>query len=70
MRAVFQMSAEDSSNLIDTPAASRLGLHRAFFFDEEQGQLEKFRPYGLPSEEWLAGAGSRLAAITGALHDH
>lgn len=54
MRIVFQMSAEDSANLIDTPAASKLGQHRAFFYDEEEGQLDKFRPYGLPSAEWLA----------------
>ncbi|PZS04327.1 MAG: hypothetical protein DLM69_02020, partial [Candidatus Chloroheliales bacterium] len=53
-RVAFQMSAEDSSNLVDSPAASKLGQHRALFFSEEQGRAEKFRPYGLPSEEWLA----------------
>ncbi len=53
MRVLFQMSAADSSTLIDTPAASRLGLHRALFYSEERGQPEKFRPYGLPSAEWL-----------------
>ena len=26
---------------------------RAVFYDEGQGRLEKFRPYGLPSEPWL-----------------
>jgi hypothetical protein len=53
MRVLFQMSATDSSNLIDSPLASRLGIHRALFHSEEQGRLEKFRPYGLPSESWL-----------------
>jgi DNA segregation ATPase FtsK/SpoIIIE-like protein len=53
LRVLFQMSATDSSNLIDTPLASKLGLHRALFHSEEQGKLEKFRPYGLPSESWL-----------------
>jgi S-DNA-T family DNA segregation ATPase FtsK/SpoIIIE len=53
MRVVFQMNVSDSSNLIDTPAASKLGLHRALFFNEEEGKLDKFRPYGLPSETWL-----------------
>jgi S-DNA-T family DNA segregation ATPase FtsK/SpoIIIE len=53
MRVVFQMSVADSSNLIDNPLASKLGLHRALFFSEEEGRLDKFRPYGLPSETWL-----------------
>jgi S-DNA-T family DNA segregation ATPase FtsK/SpoIIIE len=53
MRVVFQMNVSDSSNLIDSPAASKLGLHRALYFNEEDGRLDKFRPYGLPSEAWL-----------------
>lgn len=60
MRVVFQMSVADSSNLIDTPAASKLGLHRALFASEEEGRLEKFRPYGVPDERWLAWAGEQL----------
>jgi hypothetical protein len=54
MRVLFQMNATDSSNLMDTPDASRLGIHVAIFYDESQGRMEKFRPYGLPSNEWLA----------------
>ena len=53
MRVVFQMSVSDSSNLIDSPLAMKLGVHRALFANEETGTLEKFRPYGLPSEAWL-----------------
>jgi DNA segregation ATPase FtsK/SpoIIIE, S-DNA-T family len=53
MRVVFQMNVSDSSNLIDSPLASKLGLHRALFFNEEDGRLDKFRPYSLPSETWL-----------------
>lgn len=60
MHVVFQMSAEDSANLIDSPAAAKLGLHRALFYSEEEGRLEKFRPYGLPSEQWLAWVGEQL----------
>ena len=48
------MSADDSSNLIDTPAASKLGHYRALFHSEELGGLEKFRPYDLPETAWLA----------------
>jgi len=53
MRVLFQMSAADSSNLIDSPAAGKLGLYRALFYSEEKGQPEKFRPYGLPEDSWL-----------------
>jgi hypothetical protein len=53
LRVLQQMSATDSSNLMDTPAASRLGVHRALAYDEERGQSEKFRPYGFPSDAWL-----------------
>jgi energy-coupling factor transporter ATP-binding protein EcfA2 len=60
MRVAFQMSAADSSNLIDSPAASRLGTNRAIFYSDERGTSEKFRPYGPPSEEWLQWVQHRL----------
>ena len=53
MPVAMQMGADDSSNLIDTPAASKLGLYRAYFYSEDEARLEKFRPYGLPSDEWI-----------------
>jgi hypothetical protein len=55
-RVLFQMSANDSSNLIDSPAANKLGFHRALSYSEEQGTLEKFRPYALPAIDWLNAA--------------
>ena len=61
MRVLFQMSAGDSSSLIDNPGAARLGPHRAFFHAEEEGRLEKFRPYGLPPDAWLAWLKEQLA---------
>jgi hypothetical protein len=64
MRVVFQMSAADSSHLIDSPQAGQLGLRRALFYSEEQGLLEKFRPYGLPEESWLDEVRQRFAAKT------
>ncbi len=53
-RVLFQMSAIDSSNLMDSPAASNLGTHRAILYSEEQGDVERFRPYRPPSPNWLA----------------
>ena len=52
-RILFQMSANDSSTLIDMPAASKLGENRALYFSEEENRIEKFRPYGIPEPEWL-----------------
>ena len=47
MRALLQMGANDSTNLIDMPDASRLGMHRALLYSEETGTIEPFRPYAL-----------------------
>lgn len=53
MRVVFQMSANDSASLIDSPRASDLGLHRALFYNEHEGSLETFRPYAQPTDDWF-----------------
>lgn len=55
MRVVFQMSANDSASLIDSPKASNLGLHRVLFYNEHEGTLETFRPYAMPDSGWLEG---------------
>jgi hypothetical protein len=53
MRVAFQMSAADSSSLLDSPAAAKLRQHRGQFASEDLGTLEKFRPYGVPTDSWL-----------------
>lgn len=60
MRVVFQMSANDSASLIDTPKASTLGLHRAIFYNEQAGHMETFRPYAMPDAEWVREIGEKL----------
>lgn len=62
MRVLFQMSANDSSTLIDAPVASRLGPNRALYFSEEEGRTEKFRPYALPEADWLDEIRTRFEA--------
>jgi hypothetical protein len=62
MRVVFQMSANDSASLIDSPKASNLGLHRALFYSEHAGTVETFRPYAAPSEAWIDAAAAALKA--------
>jgi hypothetical protein len=65
-RVLFQMSAADSSNLIDSPNANKLGPHRALVYSEEQGVMERFRPYALLDAPWLAHVKTKLAARPGA----
>ena len=61
-RVLFQMSANDSSTLIDTPAASKLGENRALYYSEEENRIEKFRPYGIPEVSWLESVKQKFAA--------
>jgi len=56
MRVVFQMSANDSASLIDSPKAGSLGINRALLYNEQEGTLETFRPYALPDAAWFAAA--------------
>jgi hypothetical protein len=60
-RILFQMSAADSSNLIDSPLGNKLGQNRALLYSEEQGVSEKFRPYALPGDRWLAYVKQQLS---------
>ncbi|MCP4211672.1 MAG: hypothetical protein GY764_09355 [Halieaceae bacterium] len=64
MRVAMQMGAEDSANLIDTPAAAKLGLYRAYFHSEDEARLEKFRPYGAPDSSWLQDVSKELMGRT------
>jgi len=61
-RVLFQMSSNDSAHLLDAPHASKLGPNRALFSGEEQNRLEKFRPYGLPADDWLEALRATFAA--------
>lgn len=64
MRVLFQMSANDSASLCDDPKASTLGLHRALFYNEQEGHLETFRPYALPESGWIEDAVGKLARLS------
>ena len=53
MRVLFQMSANDSASLIDSPKAGSLGLNRALFYSEHESRMETFRPFALPGSDWV-----------------
>ncbi len=59
-RVAMQMSVGDSTSLIDSPAAGRLGEHRALFYRDDLGSHVKFRPYGRPTSEWLKWVSKKL----------
>jgi hypothetical protein len=63
MRVVFQMSANDSASLIESPQANDLGLHRAILYNGQEGWAETFRPYALPEAAWLEAAKQSLARL-------
>jgi hypothetical protein len=52
-RVLMQMSAGDSTQLIDGPQAAALGMHRALLYRDDTGEVEKFRLYGLPDRDWM-----------------
>ncbi len=64
VRVLFAMNANDSSNLIDSPAAGRLGSNRALLYRGDLGTLDKFRPYKAPSPGWLEELRQELATTT------
>ncbi|MCH2135658.1 MAG: hypothetical protein MK101_03635 [Phycisphaerales bacterium] len=64
-KVLFQMSANDSGQLIDSTAASDLGLHRGLLYVEDTGTLEKFRPWALPDPQWLEQAAATIKRLWG-----
>jgi S-DNA-T family DNA segregation ATPase FtsK/SpoIIIE len=59
LRLLARMSAADSSNLIDSPAASELSPATMLLYDDADGRLQKFRycdpPPPAQVQAWLRG---------------
>jgi DNA segregation ATPase FtsK/SpoIIIE, S-DNA-T family len=65
VRMLMQMSANDSSNLVDSVAASKLGDHVMLLYDEATGQEQKFRPFSHDSSDAIAAwIGPKISAIS------
>jgi len=55
LRVALQMTEDESDTFIDSPDASKLGNLYALYYDEDKiGMIEKFKPYELPSEDWIS----------------
>ncbi|MFO0941668.1 MAG: hypothetical protein U0930_13000 [Pirellulales bacterium] len=69
IRLLMQMSANDSSNLVDSVAASKLGDHVMLLYDEATGHEQKFRPYsneGLDQiGQWVGGSSAFNTSVAG-----
>jgi S-DNA-T family DNA segregation ATPase FtsK/SpoIIIE len=61
LRILFQMSAADSSELIDSAAGANLGLHNALLASQSGGTQEKFRPYTVPEAGYMEELGRAIA---------
>lgn len=61
LRVLFQMSANDSASLMESPLANQLGLYRAALFNSREGWIEVFRPYAPPDAAWWDEVAARLA---------
>jgi len=64
MRVGASMSVDDSQAFLDDAVASKIDKpHRAIFSEEERpGQLDKFRPYSIPTSEYVEQVGHTLRA--------
>lgn len=56
-RVLYQVSQADSVSLMDSPDATKLGLHTALLFYDQTGDSSKFRPFALPGNDWFEKIG-------------
>lgn len=63
LRAAMLMPQNDAVNLMENPAAAKLGPNRAVYRTQEweAGRLEKFKPYTLPDAQTLETLRKRFA---------
>ncbi|TMD56744.1 MAG: serine/threonine protein kinase [Chloroflexi bacterium] len=60
-RVVFRTpSKNESMELLEWPGATELSQDYAVLFDTTTGEREMFRPYHLPSREWLEEAAEKI----------
>ncbi|MEM1026795.1 MAG: FtsK/SpoIIIE domain-containing protein [Planctomycetota bacterium] len=62
-RILFQMSANDSAQIMDSTDANELGSFRALLQREDRGTVTRFRPYGPIDRGWLEAACAKLRFV-------
>lgn len=63
IRVAMRMKADASTALIGTTYASLLRETQALLFDEESNRLTKFRPYQMPSAQFIEGLAAAAVGI-------
>lgn len=53
-RVALQMNPDNSIKIIGSQKATKLGLNRALYYDDNENILIKFKPYELPTFSWVA----------------
>ncbi len=53
-RIASQMNPDNSVKLIGSQKAAKLGSNRAWYYDDNENTLIKFKPYELPTLSWVA----------------
>lgn len=62
IRIALKMGEDDSNQFIESPKAKALGPNRAYLYDLDKiGELEKFRPYELVSDEEINQIGNAFS---------
>lgn len=64
LRVLFEMDANESNSLLDSPEAARLDVRRAICYDDGQDGLEKPYPFGPPAQNFLARLRSTFSVLT------
>ena len=75
LRALMQISASDSTALVDSSIASTLGANRAILADDVAGTFQRFRRINLPDASTVRRAEVFLASngesrVTGVFNPH
>ena len=63
-RVASQMNPDNSVKLIGNQKASKLGTNRAWYYDDNENIMIKFKPYELPDYSWVAQLQRRSSTLS------
>ena len=63
-RVASQMNPDNSVKVIGNQKASKLGTNRAWYYDDNENTLVKFKPYELPANTWVAQLQSKSSTLS------
>jgi len=63
-RVASQMNPDNSVKVIGNQKASKLGTNRAWYYDDNENTMIKFKPYELPAYTWVAQLQSKSSTLS------